>query len=88
MKLKHEYYFQEYDEKYLAVADYGDNDDKKQLLWVNGTGKAIMELLHDDVSESEIVTALTEKYSAEPDKIETAVRSFVRKLSEAGLLES
>ncbi len=87
MKLKYAYSFQEYDDKYLAIVDFLENDNDKRLLWVNECGKTIMELLQKDMTKEEIICALNKKYSGDAGVIEATTDAFVKQLYVEGLLE-
>lgn len=86
MKLKYSYSFQEYDNRYLAIVDISETDTERRLLWVNGCGKTIMELLGNEISRDDLIHALTEKYNGDTAVIENAADAFIKQLSDAGLL--
>lgn len=86
MKLKYKYTFQKYEDKYLAIVDFLEEDKEKKLIWVNECGKIIMELLHDDMSKEDLIFQLNKKYTGDSDMINKAVDDFTNKLKEADLL--
>lgn len=87
MKLKYTYSFQEYDDRYLAIVDFLENDRERRMLWVNECGKSIMELLRNEITEEEINRLLMEKYSGDSSAIKAAVSSFIKQLSAADLID-
>lgn len=88
MKLKYAYSFQEYDDKFLAIVDFLDTDSERRMLWVNECGKTIMELLHTDITRDELINALAERYSGDIDVIKETADSFVKQLSDVGLIDN
>ena len=86
MKLKYDFCFQKYDDQYLAIADYPEDENKKKLLWIDDVGKDIMELLVNDLSFDELIFAIKNIYSGEDDVIKSGVNEFIKKLDEADLL--
>lgn len=86
MKLKHKYSFQKYENKYLAIVDFTEINDDKRLLWVNECGKAVMELLQDEMTKEELVKKISEKYVGDAKVIEKSVGEFIEKLITEGLL--
>lgn len=86
MKLKFEYSFQKYDDRYLAIVDFLAHEEERRMLWVNECGKTIMEFLHKDISREELLGALRDKYDGDAAAMETAVDAFLKQLSDAELL--
>ena len=87
MKLKYDFSIQEVAGSYMAVAVGPSSEDFNGLVKMNATGKQIFLLLQQGKSEEEIVEALKTTYTAEPGKIETAVKDFILSLRKKGLLE-
>ena len=88
MKLKYDYSFQKYDDRYLAVVDFLSTSDERRIIWVNACGKTIMEMLHNEMTREELLRALNEKYSGDPAVIANTVDAFLKQLSDADLLIS
>ena len=88
MKLKYAYSFQKYDDRYLAVVDFTETETERRMIWVNETGKAIMELLQTDMTKEELTRALTERYAGDAELMGKAAEQFTGQLSAAGLLEN
>lgn len=86
MKLKYTYSFQEYDDRYLAIVDFLENDRERRMLWVNECGKSIMEFLQNEITEDELNRLMIEKYSGDITTIKASVSSFVKQLSAANLI--
>ena len=87
MKLKYTYSFQEYEDKYLAIVDFIENDKERRMLWVNECGKSIMELLQNEITEDELNRLMIEKYSGDTTAIKASVSSFIKQLSAADLID-
>ena len=66
------------------VAGIGDLED--ELFTLNETGKAIWELLDGRRSLQEVARELSEKYAAEPEKIQTDVLGLVGELLRRGMV--
>ena len=66
------------------VAGIGDLED--ELFTLNETGKAIWELLDGRRSLQEVARELSEKYQAEPEKIQTDVLGLVGELLRRGMV--
>jgi hypothetical protein len=66
------------------VAGIGDLED--ELFTLNETGKAIWELLDGRRSLQEVARELSEKYAAEPEKIQTDVLGLVGELLRRGMI--
>lgn len=86
MRLKYDFSFQQYDDKYMAIADYEASEEDLRLLWVNAVGKETMQLLQDDISLDEVIAALKERYQADGDAIDASVKKFIDEIDSAGLL--
>ena len=66
------------------VAGIGDLED--ELFTLNETGKAIWELLDGRRSLQEVTRELSERYTAEPEKIQTDVLGLVGELLRRGMV--
>ena len=86
MKLKYEFSMQEMDGKYAAVAVNDDVGMFNGLLWVNEEGKAILELLSEDIKREALISSLMEKFDAEEADIVPSLDAFLQKLDEQELL--
>lgn len=86
MKLKYTYTFQKYDDRYLAVVDFTETETERRMLWVNDCGKTILELLENELSREELLSAMLSRYLGDEAAIKAAVNAFLDKLSAADLL--
>lgn len=87
MKLKYEFAIQEVADTFVAVM-VGDAAEKfNGLIRMNKTGKAIFDLLENDVTEEEIVAGLQKKYEGPEDVIREEVHKFLASLSDLDILE-
>ena len=88
MKLRYEYSYQKYNDRYLAVVDFTETETERRILWVNDCGKTILELLQKEMTSEELIKAITERYSGDRTIIEKTIDSFIKQLSENGLIVS
>ena len=87
MKTKYNFEFMDLEDGLVAVP-VGDGAQRFHgVLKVNETAAAIIKLLANDITESEIVTALLKEYTGEKDQIELYIHSFVEKLVSEGIVE-
>lgn len=87
MKLKYKFRFQQYDNKYMAIAEYNTDEENLRLIWVNDTGKKIMEFLQEETSFEELLARLRLKYQ-ESDDLEYSVSNFINELKTSGFLDN
>lgn len=86
MKLKYELTFIDIGDKTVAVPI--DADDKgNMVLQCNESAVAMLKLLKDDITEAQLVSALTGMYSNDEEQLRTYVQKFTQKLRENQLLE-
>ena len=86
MKLKYEYSFQKYDNRYLAIVDFTETETERRMIWVNESGKLMLEQLNEEITREALIKAVKAHYAGDDAVIEAAVDSFIAQLSEAGLL--
>lgn len=70
----------------MAVPDCDFKKQDMKFLWVNESGKYIMQLLQNDMSLEDLVDSVEEHYSGNRSDIETAVKSFTDQLREIRFL--
>ncbi len=87
MKQKYEFVVQEVGDAFVAVAVGDDAAKFSGLIRMNQTGKEMFELLRNEMSESELVAAMMERYEGTEQEIRESVRQFVDALSREGILE-
>lgn len=86
MHLKYRFKFQQYGRQYMAIADYPGDAKEMKLLWVNETGKEIMQYLETDRRPDDLIAAMREKYAGDDEEIRRSVEAFVAELDGAGFL--
>ncbi len=86
MKLKYNFVVRNIDGRPVAVAVGKDNADFNGMIRLNDTGKFIFDLLSVDTTEADIVAGLTGNYEVDVSEAESAVKEFLQKLRDNGLL--
>ena len=86
MKLKYNFVIRDIDGRPVAIAVGKDNAEFNGMIRLNDTGKFIFDLLSVDTTEGDIVTGLTGNYDVDVNEAESAVKEFVQKLRDNGLL--
>ena len=70
----------------IVVLPSGNDLNLNMMITLNETGKFIWNLLEQDVTESDIVSAILKEYKVDQTAAEAAVTGFIRKLNEHGFL--
>ncbi len=87
MKLKYNFVTNEVADKIVAVAVGDDLQQFNGFIKMNDTGAYIFNMLKNDVTEDEIVSAMQKDYEdATEEEIRETVGEFVGKLKEADVL--
>lgn len=87
MKLKYNFVTNEVADKIVAVAVGGDLEKFNGFIKMNDTGAYIFNMLKNDVTEDEIVSAMQKDYEdATEEEIRETVSEFVGKLKDADVL--
>lgn len=86
MKLRYNFVVRNIDGRPVAVAVGKDNAEFNGMIRLNDTGKFIFDLLSVDTTEADIVTGLTSNYEVDVSEAESAVKEFLQKLRDNGLL--
>lgn len=60
----------------------------KNLLFLNNTGKKILELLNEDISRDSVIQIMQETYDGDKIIVENDTNLFLDKLIEIGLVEN
>lgn len=73
---------------YSVVVPIGDSTlDFNGVINLNETGTTLWKALENDATEEDLVKALLAEYDVDNERALTDVRSFVKKMLEAGLIE-
>ena len=86
MKLRYNFVVRSIDGRPVAVAVGKDNAEFNGMIRLNDTGKFIFDLLSVDTTEADIVAGLTSNYEVDRGEAESAVKEFLQKLIDNGLL--
>ena len=88
MKLKYEFIINQVADKMVAVPVGNDLENFNGFIKMNDIGAYIFNMLKNDVTEDDIVTAMVKDYpDANEAEIRETVQGFVGKLKEGGLVE-
>lgn len=88
MKLKYNFITNEVADKIVAVAVGDDLEKFNGFIKMNDVGAYIFNMLKNDVSEDEIVSAMKNDYTdATEEEIRETVTEFIGKLKDAEVLE-
>lgn len=88
MKLKYNFVTNEVADRIIAVAVGDDLQKFNGFIKMNGTGAFIFNMLKNDVTEEEIIKAMSSEYTdATEAEITETVKDFVGQLNEAGVIE-
>ena len=88
MKIKKGFVLEEVGGSYLACATGKLVKQFSGYIRLNSTGAFLFRLLCDkDMTESELVGALTAEYEIDTDTASKDAAAFVKRLSEAGIIE-
>lgn len=86
MKLKYKFTIQELSDFYAAVPIGSPAPEFNGILRINQTGKDILELMQNEITEKEIVQSLMHKYNADEAEVYTQVQKFIKTLRKSGIL--
>ena len=86
MKFFGEFVCKKIDEKY-AVIPVNCKEPFSGMLWVNEEGKAILELLRQEITREELIKRLAEQFDAPAEEVAPSADAFIAKLKENGMLE-
>ncbi len=87
MKLKYHFEKMEIEDEIVAVPVGENANELHSVLNLNEVAMRILELLHEETTEEEIVSHLLLEYEGEKAAVEKAVQSFVAQLRQENLLE-
>ena len=87
MKLRYAFEFVDMGDEIIAVPVGESAVELKGVLKLNKFGKEISELMENEVSESEIINILANRYDNSKESLVGYVQSFLKQLEEQGLLE-
>lgn len=87
MKSKYNFEFMEIDDKVMAVPIGGAAENLKAVLRLNDTAVDILKALSEDVTETQLISQLSEKYQVDETEIKKVVHDFVLELVREGIVE-
>ena len=77
----------QFGEDYIVVAVGDDAEDFNKLITLNSVGAYIYNLLNNDMTYEEIVSAVLEKYDADRKTVENDINIFLADAKKAGLID-
>ena len=87
MKIKDGFMLRQFGEDYIVVAVGNDAEDFNKLITLNSVGAYIYNLLNNDMTYEEIVSAVLEKYDADRKTVENDINIFLADAKKAGLID-
>ena len=76
----------QFGEDYIVVAVGDDAEDFNKLITLNSVGAYIYNLLNNDMTYEEIVSAVLDKYDADRKTVENDINIFLADAKKAGLI--
>ena len=86
MKIKDGFMLRQFGEDYIVVAVGDDAEDFNKLITLNSVGAYIYNLLNNDMTYEEIVSAVLDKYEADRKTVENDINIFLADAKKAGLI--
>lgn len=87
MKIKDGFMLRQFGEDYIVVAVGDDAEDFNKLITLNSVGAYIYNLLNNDMTYEEIVSAVLDKYDADRKTVENDINIFLAGAKKAGLID-
>lgn len=87
MKIKDGFMLRQFSEDYIVVAVGDDAEDFNKLITLNSVGAYIYNLLNNDMTYEEIVSAVLDKYDADRKTVENDINIFLADAKKAGLID-
>ena len=87
MKIKDGFMLRQFGEDYIVVAVGDDAEDFNKLITLNSVGAYIYNLLNNDMTYDEIVSAVLDKYDADRKTVENDINIFLADAKKAGLID-
>lgn len=87
MKIKDGFMLRQFGEDYIVVAVGDDAEDFNKLITLNSVGAYIYNLLNNDMTYEEIVSAVLNKYDADRKTVENDINIFLADAKKAGLID-
>ncbi len=86
MKLKYKFVVRNVAGQSVALAIGNANNTFNGMIKLNSVGEFIFKLLENDVTTSDIITSITEKYDVDSDTAAKSLDGYLNILRENGLL--
>lgn len=77
----------QFGEDYIVVAVGDEAEDFNKLITLNSVGAYIYNLLNNDMTYEEIVSAVLDKYDADRKTVENDINIFLADAKKAGLID-
>ena len=86
MKIKNGFILRKVGRQYVVAATGEASKNFNGMIRLDESGAFAFELLRNEITEQEMLAALTEKYPGQEAEIENALPNFINKLREADAL--
>ena len=86
MKLKYNFAIQHVLDFWAAVPVGSDSRRYEGIIVLNETAKDMMQYLHDDISEEELMQKMLAEYDVDEATLRPEMQDFIAKLRETGVL--
>lgn len=86
MKLKSDFVLRSFADKYIAVSVNDSADESNAFITMNKSGAFVWELLQNDISYEEVISAMTKKYDISLDTAKADFDEFLDIVRNAGML--
>lgn len=88
MKVKDDFLLRAFGDEYIVVATGDEAEDFNKLITLNSVGGFIFKALGEDITRDELVKKVVAHYEIEKSTAERDCDIFIKKLSEAELLDA
>ena len=86
MKIKDEFALRKFADKWVAVSVNDDIDKEDFFITLNSSGVFLWNLLQDEISYDELLSAAVKKYGIDASKLKTDLDAFLQKIRDAKIL--
>lgn len=87
MKIKHEFVPREIAGEFVLVPVGKSAIELSGMIFSNGVGAFLMEMLKEDQTEDSLIAGLQDEYEVDYETASADVKDFVKKLHELGIIE-
>ena len=87
MKIKDGFALRNFADKWIAVSINDNTHENNLFITLNNSGAFVWELLKNDTSYDEVITAITNKYGIDNNTAKADFDAFLSKVRDAGILD-